>query len=43
MALAKPAAMDMPKLRQSLPTIDAMFYFALSVMLIGVSVGFVLH
>jgi hypothetical protein len=43
MSLAKPATMDMPKFRQTLPTIDAMFYLALSVMLIGVGVGFVLH
>jgi hypothetical protein len=43
MSVAKPAAMDMPRFKQSLPTIDAMFYLALSVMLIGVGVGFVLH
>jgi hypothetical protein len=32
-----------PRFRQSLATIDTMFYLALSVMAIGVCVGFALH
>ena len=40
---AKPAVIDTPRMRQTLATIDAMFYFALSIMAIGVCVGVALH
>ena len=40
---AKQAVIETPRFRQSLATIDAMFYLALSVMAIGVCVGFALH
>lgn len=40
---AKPAVIDAPRMRQTLATIDAMFYLALSIMAIGVCVGVALH
>ncbi len=43
MAFAKPAAIETTRLRQTLPTIDAMFYLALSIMAIGVCMGFALN
>ena len=43
MAIAKPAVIETPRLRQTLATIDAMFYLALSIMAIGVCVGFAIH
>ncbi len=43
MTTAKTAVMGTPKMKQTLATIDAMFYLALSIMAIGVCVGFVLH
>ena len=42
MSVAK-AVIETPRLRQSLPTIDAMFYLAVSIMAIGVCMGFVLR
>ncbi len=43
MAFAKPAVIETTRLRQTLPAIDTMFYLALSIMAIGVCVGFALH
>jgi hypothetical protein len=40
---AKQAVIDSPRMRQTLATIDAMFYLALSVMAIGVCIGVALH
>lgn len=40
---AKPAVIDSPRMRQTLATIDAMFYLALSIMAIGVCVGVAMH
>ena len=40
---AKPAVIDSPRMRQTVATIDAMFYLALSIMAIGVCIGVALH
>lgn len=40
---AQPAVMDTPRMRQTLAAIDTMFYLALSIMAIGVCVGYALH
>jgi hypothetical protein len=40
---AKPAVIDTPRMRQTLAAIDAMFYLALSIMMIGVCVGYAMH
>lgn len=42
MSVAK-AVIESPRMKQSLPTIDAMFYLAVSIMAIAVCVGFVVR